>query len=123
MNDILKQERQKLHMATDNIRQMIQVIRERDEKHFLWAWQQLDSNIDAVKACFIGATEEHRNKIKKLFEDHKDLFEIKEKLTAKLYKKLRIDQLTDDDIEIFSRRIIDFIRDLSLQFKLADFEE
>ena len=93
MNDILKQERQKLHMAADNMRQMIQVIRERDEKYFLWAWQ------------------------------HKDLIDLKDKLTAKLFKKLRMDQLTDEDLKRFTRKFIAFIQDMSLQFELAEFEE
>lgn len=110
-------------MAADNMRQMIQVIREKDEKHFLWAWQQLESNLEAVRGCFVGAAEEYRKQIKKLFDDHKDLIELKDKLTAKLFKKLRMDQLTDNDIEIFSRKVVDFIRDMSLQFKLAEFEE
>lgn len=123
MNDILKQERQKLHMAADNMRQMIQVVREKDEKHFLWAWQQLESNLDAVRACFVGAVDGYRDKMKKLFDDHEDLMELKEKLTAKLFKKLRMDQLTDRDIEVFSRKFISFLQDMSLQFELEEFEE
>ena len=123
MNDILKQERQKLHMAADNMRQMIQVIRERDEKHFLWAWQQLESNLEAVRTCFVGAANGYRDKVKKLFEDHKDLLELKDTLTAKLFKKLKIDHLSDDDIEKYSNAFISFIQDMSLQFELAEFEE
>jgi predicted RNA-binding protein with EMAP domain len=123
MNDVLKQERQKLHMAADNMRQMIQVLIDRDEKHFLWAWQQLESNLQAVRACFIGAAQEHREKIEKLFDDHKDLLDLKEKLTAKLFKKINPDNLSDDDIEKYTNKFIEFIQDMSIQFKLADFEE
>lgn len=123
MNDIVKQERQKLHMAADNMRQMIQVLLDRDKKHFLWAWQQLENNLEVVRGCFIGATKEHRAKIEQLFDDHKDLFELKDELTAKLYKKLRIDHLSDSEIEKYTNKFIEFLREMTLQFKLAEFGE
>ncbi len=120
---LLKQERQKLHMAADNIRQMIQVIRDRDEKHFVWAWQQLERNLDAVRDCFVGETKEHRKKIDDLFSRHKKLFSLQKKLTEKLFKRLKLNDLTDEDIEKFTKRFISFIQDLSISFDLAEFEE
>lgn len=120
---LLKQERQKLHMAADNIRQMIQVIRDRDEKYFVWAWQQLERNVDAVRDCFVGEKKEHREKIDDLFAQHKKLFSLQKKLTEKLFKRLKLEDLTDKDIEKFTKRFIDFIRDLSLTFNLEEFEE
>jgi len=110
-------------MAADNMRQMIHVLIDRDEKHFLWAWQQLESNLAAVQTCFLGVAKKHREKIKKLFDDHKDLIELKRKLTAKLFKKLDPASLSDDDIEKYTNKFIDFIRDMSLQFGLDEFEE
>ncbi|MBD3156804.1 hypothetical protein GF369_03165 [Candidatus Peregrinibacteria bacterium] len=120
---LLKQERQKMHMATDNIRQMIQVIRDRDEKHFVWAWQQLERNVDAIRDCFVGETKEQRKKINDLFDRHAQLFSLQEKLTEKLFKRLTLKDLSDKDIETFTKRFIAFIQDVSISFDLAEFEE
>lgn len=120
---LLKQERQKMHMATDNIRQMIQVIRDRDEKHFVWAWQQLERNVDAIRDCFVGETKKHRDKIDDLFDRHAKLFSLQKKLTEKLFKRLRLQDISDEDIEVFTKRFIAFIQDVSITFDLSEFEE
>ena len=61
MNEFLKQERQKLHQAADNIHQMLEVIEAKDEQHFHWAWKQRGGNLDAIRSCFVGEKNDHKS--------------------------------------------------------------
>jgi len=121
MNDVVKQERSKLHMAADNINQMLQVLENRDEKHFFWAWMQIESNLNAAKQCFLGVSKEFCAKIDKLFEDHKHLLDKREELQKKLMKKPEISALTKEELKEITQGLKSLFNDMSERFGLEEF--
>lgn len=114
MNDVLKQERHKLHMAADNINQMLEILQNRDDDRFDWAWQQLEANIKAAKGCFVGVSKIHCKKIDELFEDHKDLL-------AKFKQKSGPQKLNDEELKELTEGFKAFVEDMSERFNLEEF--
>lgn len=123
MDDIIKQERHKLHMAADNIKQMLQVIEERDESHFFWAWMQLEANLSAAKQCFIGSSKEFCNKINKLFKKHKNTLKKRDELHKILMDNPKMEALTDEDLKEISKGLKSLLKDLYEMFGLEEFQE
>ncbi len=120
MNELVKQERHKLHMAADNIQQMLEVIEAKDEQHFHWAWKQLGANLDAIRACFIGEKNEHRKKIKSLLDDNAETLN----LWADVDKRL-IGSPEMDDVDVLKvvSGLKHFLKDLNERFDLDEFAE
>ncbi len=116
MEDYIKQERQKLRTASDNIKQMLQVIENRDKKHFFWAWMQLESNLQAVKECFNGSSKEFKDKIDKLFNHHGNTLERVKQVHKKLMKNPKIEALTDEELKHIIKGVNYLLDDLHESF-------
>ncbi|MFC1810613.1 hypothetical protein ACFLZH_03875 [Patescibacteria group bacterium] len=115
MNDVLKQERHKLYMAADNINHMLEILQNRDNERFMWAWQQIQSNVNMAQGCFIDVSKDHCEKIDKLYIDHK-----------KLLDKVREQDpsnFNDAELKALFEEFKTFLDDMSSRFELEEFEE
>jgi len=123
MDDIIKQERHKLHMAADNISQMLQVIEDKDESHFFWAWMQMESNLNAARQCFIGSSKEFCDKIENIFKKHQNTLDKRDEIHQKLMDNPKMDALTDEDLKEISKGLKSLLKDLYEMFGLEEFQE
>ncbi len=121
MEDLLKQERQKLYMAADNIKQMLGVIESRDKEHFFWAWMQIEENLDAIKQCFIGVAKEYCDKLDQFFENHEHILDKFEKLHKKIKENPNIEALSDEDLNHLIKGLKHMLADLSEKFGFEEF--
>lgn len=122
MEDILKQERQKLHMAADNIKQMLGVIESHDEQHFFWAWMQLEENLNAAKQCFIGVSKEFCDKLDKFFETHKHTLSKLSELHKKIKLNPDIEALSEEELKDITKGLEHFLKDLGEKFGFEELE-
>jgi hypothetical protein len=118
MEDIIKQERHKLNTASDNIKQMLQVIENRDKEHFFWAWMQLESNLEAVKECFNGSSKEFKDKIEKLLNHHETTLERVKEAHQKLMKSPTLEALSNEDLKHITKGVHHLLDDLEESFGL-----
>lgn len=121
MEDLLRQERQKLHMAADNIRQMLEVIESRDKEHFFWAWMQIEENLNAAKQCFAGVSKEFCDKIDEIFKEHKHIFKTRKELHEKLMNNPNIEALTEEELNDITKGFKRLIEDLREKLGLVEF--
>ena len=120
-NDYIKQERVKLHYASDNIKQFLDVLEQEGKEKFAWAWEQVRRNIKAIRLCYMNNKGlcETKDEILNRYNDVHDLWE-------ELDKKVHENQfdssiISNEEIKKAIKGYRNLVDELNKSFKLDEF--